>query len=54
MKSFVYRLLMGAACAYVYVSHGALIESTFDSMIAWRSSAQSSIAGYGGTAKKAH
>lgn len=54
MKSFIYGLVMGAACAYVYVSHGAYIESTLDTMLAWRNSAQTSVYGYGGGPKKAH
>lgn len=54
MKSFVYGLLMGAACAWVYVSHGAYIESTVDSMLAWRNASQTAVYGYGGGAKKAH
>lgn len=54
MKNFVYGLLMGAACAYLYVSQGAYLESTLDSMLAWRNASKASIAGYGGTGKKAH
>lgn len=54
MKNFVYGLLMGAACAYLYVSHGAYIESTLDGMLAWRNSAQSSISGYGGKPRSVH
>lgn len=52
MKTFVYGILMGAACTYLYVSHGAYMQSTFDSMLAWRNSAQSSVYGYGGAKKK--
>ena len=54
MKNFVYGLLMGAAVAYLYVSQGAYIESTLDSMLAWRSASKASIAGYGGKGPQAH
>jgi hypothetical protein len=48
MKTFVWGIVMGAACAYVYVSHGAYLEATLDSMLTWRNSAQTSVYGYGG------
>ena len=51
MKSFVYGILLGAMGAYVYVNHGAYLESTLDSMLSWRNSAQSSVYGYGGKKK---
>ena len=53
MKNFVYGLLMGAAFAYLYVTQGAYIGSTLDNVLAWRSSAQSSVSGYGGRPKGA-
>jgi len=53
MKTFIYGLVTGAACAYVYVSHGAYIGSTLDNVMAWRNSAQSSVAGFGGRPKSA-
>jgi len=51
MKTFVYGILMGAACTYLYVTQGAYIEATFGSMISWRNSAQTSVYGYGGSKK---
>jgi hypothetical protein len=51
MKTFIYGLLMGAAFTYLYVTQGAYVESTLDSVLAWRNSAQSSVAGYGGPKK---
>ena len=52
MKSFVWGIVMGAACAYVYVTHGAYLESTLDSLLTWRNSAQTSVYGYGGGPNK--
>ena len=48
MKTFFYGILFGAACAYLYVTNGALVESTLSGMLSWRNSAQSSVYGYGG------
>lgn len=48
MKTFLYGILFGAFCAYLYVSNGPLVESTFASLMSWRHSAQSSVYGYGG------
>lgn len=52
MKSFVWGIVMGAACAYVYVMHGTYLESTLDSLLTWRNSAQTSVYGYGGNTSK--
>jgi hypothetical protein len=49
MKTFLYGILFGAACAYLYVTNGALVEDTFGSMLSWRNSAKSSVYGYGGS-----
>jgi hypothetical protein len=49
MKTFLYGILFGAAFTYLYVTQGALVQDTFGSLMAWRSSAQSSVYGYGGT-----
>lgn len=48
MKSFVYGVFFGAAGCYLYFTQGALIESTFTAMLAWRDSAKTSVYGYGG------
>ena len=48
MKTFIYGILVGAASAYLYVTQGTYVESTLDSLLAWRSSAQTSVHGYGG------
>jgi hypothetical protein len=48
MKTFIYGILFGAAFAYLYVTQGTYVESTLDSVLAWRNSAQSSVHGYGG------
>lgn len=52
MKTFVYGILVGAASVYLYVNHGAYVSATLDSLLAWRNSAQSSVAGYGGKGVK--
>jgi len=52
MKTFVWGIVLGAACSYVYVTHGAYLGATLDSLLSWRNSAQSSVAGYGGPQAK--
>ena len=42
-------LFFGAAFAYLYVTQGALFDSTLGSLLAWRDGARGSISGYGGT-----
>lgn len=48
MKTFLYGMLFGAACAYLWVTNGDLMQDTFGSLLSWRNSAQSSVYGYGG------
>ena len=48
MKSFLYGIFFGAAAAYLVVTQGALVESTFGSLMTWRDSAKGSVSGYGG------
>jgi hypothetical protein len=51
MKTFVYGIVFGAACAYLYVTNGPLMEETLGSMMSWRNSARSSVYGFGGSNK---
>lgn len=54
MKTFVWGIVLGAASAYVYVTHGAYLGSTLDSLLTWRNSAQTSVYGYGGAKTKSN
>ncbi len=49
MKVFLYGVFFGAAGAYLYLTQGALVDSTITAMLAWRDSARQSVYGYGGT-----
>ena len=49
MKSFVYGIVVGAFAAWLWVTQGPMIESTFGSMLGWRDGARGSVSGYGGT-----
>jgi hypothetical protein len=49
MKSFFYGVFFGAAGCYLYLTQGALVESTITAMLAWRDSAKTSVHGYGGS-----
>ena len=48
MKVFLYGIFCGAAGTYLYLTQGALVDSTITAMLAWRDSARSSVHGYGG------
>lgn len=48
MKVFLYGIFFGAAGMYLYLTQGALVESTVTAMLAWRDSAKTSVYGYGG------
>lgn len=49
MKVFLYGIFFGAAGTYLYLTQGALVDSTITAMLAWRDSARSSVYGYGGS-----
>jgi hypothetical protein len=49
MKTFLYGIFFGAAGTYLYLTQGALLESTVTAMLAWRDSAKTSVHGYGGS-----
>jgi hypothetical protein len=52
MKTFLYGIFFGAAGTYLYLTQGALVESTVTAMFAWRDSAKTSVYGYGGGASR--
>ncbi len=51
MKTFLYGIFFGAAGTYLYLTQGALVESTVTAMFAWRDSAKTSVYGYGGASR---
>jgi hypothetical protein len=48
MRTFLYGVFFGAAAMYLYINHGAQVDSSITAMLAWRDSARGSVYGYGG------
>ena len=49
VRAFVYGIFFGAAGMYLYMTQGALLDSSITAMLQWRDSARQSVYGYGGT-----
>lgn len=46
MKNILYGIFFGAAGAYLYMTQGAIVDSTIDAALQWRDGAQQSVHGY--------
>ncbi len=48
LRTVLYGLLFGAAGMYVYMTQGALLDSSLAAVLKWREGARHSVYGYGG------
>lgn len=48
LKSLVYGIFFGAAGMYLYMTQGALLDSSITALLQWRDASKQSVYGYGG------
>lgn len=49
VRTLVYGIFFGAAGMYLYMTQGALLDSSITAMLHWRDNARQSVHGYGGS-----
>jgi len=48
VRTLIYGIFFGAVGMYLYMTQGALLDSTITAMLQWRDGAKQSVYGYGG------
>ena len=48
LRTLVYGIFFGAAGMYLYMTQGALLDSSITAMLQWRDGAKESVYGFGG------
>lgn len=48
VKTLLYGIFFGAAGMYLYMTQGALLDSSITALLHWRDASKQSVYGYGG------
>lgn len=49
VKTIVYGIFFGAAGMYLYMTQGALLDSSITALLQWRDSSKQAVYGFGGS-----